>query len=387
MSIDDQIKRLRTKTRQENKVKNKDFKIYNKCYEFPMKLGEYVIYNDFVMNKIVKLYIKIEEEISVRDMLFFDTETTGLSSGAGTIPFLVGFGYLDDNGFQIKQFFLKELSSEYSMLQKIKNIFGKFKYLVSYNGKSFDIHILETRYILNRIDIEFTNIPHIDLLYPCRAFYRKRIGSAALQDIEREIIKYKRSDDIMSSLIPYIYFDYLRRGQDSRIDDVIRHNRYDILSLLFILYNIENTLSDPNSIGEEIDKLSIAKYLKNKKLTDDAEIHIKCLLENCIDKIVMKEAKREKSFMLKRKNINAAASIWEEEQTEFYAIVELAKYYEHKVKDLNTALEIVQSGIEKCNIINELNECSGRMKYFEDLIKRKKRILNKIRRRIVVTNS
>lgn len=380
MSIEDQIKRLKTKNTQEKKIKNKDFEIYNKFYTFPIKLGKYIIYNDFVMNKIMKLYFKIESEISVRDMLFFDTETTGLSSGAGTIPFLVGFGYLKDNGFQIKQFFLEEPSSEYSMLQEINNVFRKFKYLVSYNGKSFDIHILETRYILNRIGIEFTNTPHIDLLYPCRAFYRKRIGGTALQDIEREIIKYKRTNDIMGSLIPYIYFDYLRRGEDSRIDVVIKHNRYDILSLLFILYNIENALSDPNSINEEIDKLSIARYLKNKKLTDDAEIHIKCLLENCIDKIVIKEAKREKSFMLKRKNINAAAIIWEEEQSEFYAIIELAKYYEHKVKDLNTAMAIVQRGIEKCNIISELNEHIGKMKYFEDLIKRKRRILNKIKK-------
>lgn len=175
------------------------------------------------------------EDIS--KLLFLDTETTGLSGGTGTLAFLIGLGYFSDEGFILKQFISRDPTEESAMLLEIANLVNNFTGIVTFNGKSFDIPLLNTRYIINRLQRPFDSLAHLDLLYLSRKLWKNRLQSRALQDLEQEILQIPRKqDEVPGWMIPQIYFDYLRSGDPEPLKGVIYHNGMDIVSLaaLFI---------------------------------------------------------------------------------------------------------------------------------------------------------
>ncbi|NIA23388.1 MAG: hypothetical protein GWP03_04440 [Proteobacteria bacterium] len=379
MNIEDQLKRLSKENRGENTRTGNNFRIYEKKYPFPLTMGKYTLHTTFTLEEITKITLPESAIIDVKEILFFDTETTGLSGGAGTIPFLVGFGYFTDTDFTTKQFFLESPSSEHTMLEEINDIISRYNYIASYNGKGFDTHILETRFILNRMQSELTDTSHIDLLYPCRAFLRRYLGSASLQDVERGILNYTRSDDIPGALIPYVYFDFLKNGNEEKINAVIEHNRFDILSLAFIIKLLDDLMGNPAESPHDLISLSAANYLKNKHIPQEAKAHFENLIRSGNNDTLRKEAKKNLSMLLKREDINKASVLWEEEKDELYAVVELAKYHEHRTKQIDMALKITNEGLNKCRLMMELGNDNSRY-FYDDLKKRKRRLLRKIKR-------
>ncbi|MCD6245971.1 ribonuclease H-like domain-containing protein, partial [candidate division WOR-3 bacterium] len=281
--------------------------------------------------------------------------------------------------FITKQFFLKSPSAEYAMLEEVNKIINKYDYIASYNGKGFDTHILESRFILNRISSRLAELNHIDLLYPCRAFFRRYLGSASLQDIERGILNYTRQDDIPGALIPYVYFDFLKSGNDEKIHAVIEHNRLDILSLAFIIKLLNTLMKNPSESPHELVSLSAANYLKNKRISGEAKIHFENIIQRGNNDTLRKEAKKSLSMLLKREDIDKASLLWEEEKDELYAIIELAKYHEHKTKRIDVALEITNEGLDKCRLMREL-ENNNLKHLYDELEKRKRRLLRKLKR-------
>lgn len=169
--------------------------------------------------------------------VFFDLETTGLSGGAGTYAFLVGCGWFDgDGGFVMRQFVLPRAVDERPMLRAVAEQFAHAGTLVSFNGKSFDAPLLETRFSYHRLPWTAGRLPHLDVLHPARRFWRSETSpgeasSCSLGSLERHVLGAHRLADLPGAEAPGRYFQFVRSGDARPLADVLEHNRNDMLSL------------------------------------------------------------------------------------------------------------------------------------------------------------
>jgi uncharacterized protein YprB with RNaseH-like and TPR domain len=167
--------------------------------------------------------------------VFFDLETTGLNGGAGTYAFLVGCGWFDDGSFVTRQFLLTRFSDERALLAAVRAEIARAGALVSFNGKSFDAPLLETRYLFHRLEWVGACLPHVDVLHPARRFWSpgatSAAGSCSLGALEQQILAARRSGDIPGFEIPDRYFRFVRSGDARPLVAVLEHNRLDLLSL------------------------------------------------------------------------------------------------------------------------------------------------------------
>src|SRR5579859_4571809 len=160
--------------------------------------------------------------------LFLDTETTGLAGGTGTYPFLVGIAWWDGGGLEVEQFFMRDQSEEHSVLVALAERMDERRVLVTFNGKSFDWPLLETRFRMTRAIKVPMPRAHIDFLHPARNLWRLRLGSVRLQELEKHVLGWNRGIDVMSELIPSIYFDFLRGGSPDPLVPIFHHNQMDL---------------------------------------------------------------------------------------------------------------------------------------------------------------
>jgi uncharacterized protein len=181
--------------------------------------------------------------------LFVDLETTGLSGGAGTVAFLVGCGWFDMGAFQVRQFLLTSYASERALLCAVAECFGATSLLVTYNGKTFDVPVMETRWLFHRMPLPLESVRHFDMLYPARRLWRARLraeasakagegtvgdgseGGCRLGTLERVLCGVSRVGDIPGMDIPGRYFRFLRSGDALPLEPVLEHNRLDLISL------------------------------------------------------------------------------------------------------------------------------------------------------------
>jgi uncharacterized protein YprB with RNaseH-like and TPR domain len=172
--------------------------------------------------------------------LFVDLETTGLSGGAGTVAFLVGCGWFDVGAFQVRQFLLTSYASERALLCAVAECFGATSLLVTYNGKTFDVPVMETRWLFHRMPLPLESVRHFDMLHPARRLWRAREetakdvlgeGGCRLGTLERVLCDVTRVGDIPGMDIPARYFRFLRSGDARPLEPVLEHNRLDLISL------------------------------------------------------------------------------------------------------------------------------------------------------------
>lgn len=186
-------------------------------------------------------------EVIPERMLFLDTETTGLAGGTGTHAFLVGLGHFErlvDSGgatagsgngevqFVLSQCLMRSYAEERAMLSWLAERLDGFDALATFNGRTFDVPLLQTRFLMSRLRVDLEAWLQFDLLPPARRLWRGVVQSCALQNLERHILGVQRQDDIESYLIPGIYYQYLRDGDGRYLQRVFNHNRADILALL-----------------------------------------------------------------------------------------------------------------------------------------------------------
>lgn len=320
----------------------------------------------------------ISEKTCVSDLLFLDTETTGLSSGTGTVAFLVGVGFFEDDAFVLRQYFMRDYDEEPALLTEINDLFGSHSSLVTFNGKSFDWNLLKTRFIFNRIRPAISEPAHIDLLFPSRRIWKLKLESCRLQSIEENILGETRVDDIPGAQIPSIYFEYLNSRNAGIIKKVIKHNELDILSMVALLSRISNLLDEPLEASDgEHELLGIGKIFESSR---EFETVIECF-ENCMksENVSVKEAamRRLSDIYKKSGDYKKAVRHWEcmlsaSKGSSIFPMIELAKYYEHKEKNIIKALEIVEEAIIICLRTGILKNT-----YYEDLKKRKNRLKRK----------
>src|SRR2546422_906209 len=169
-----------------------------------------------------------------RRLLFLDAETTGLAGGTGTYAFLVGAAWLEDDRLVLAQHFMRDFDEEPALLAALRPLLERASGVVTFNGASFDLPLLETRFIMARRRWPST-LPHLDLLRPARRVWTSCFADCRLATLEREVIGVVREDDIAGALIPAIYFDFLRSRRAAPLGRVLAHNRDDVLTLVGLL--------------------------------------------------------------------------------------------------------------------------------------------------------
>ena len=208
-----------------------------------------------------------KEAVPDRDsIVFLDTETTGMQ-GTGMVPFMVGLGYFKGGDFHVVQFFIRDFDEEPSMLHALGKLLERFRLVVTYNGSTFDIPLLESRFILARFENSFAGMPHLDLLTGARRLWRHGHGSCRLVALEREIVSFLRGPDIPGSMIPRVYFDFVNHGSSSahpEMKSVFTHNVCDIVSLAALtVCACDRVTAEPAPFDNPLDLYSLARILEN----------------------------------------------------------------------------------------------------------------------------
>lgn len=319
--------------------------------------------------------------------LFLDTETTGLAGGTGTYPFMVGIAWWDAGGLQVEQFFMRDLNEEHSMLLELSERMTERPVLITFNGKSFDWPLLETRYRMARAFPAFAPSVHLDLLHPARQLWRLRLGSVRLRDLERHVLQqdgralgWSRHDDIDSSLIPQMYFDYLRGGPAAPIAGIFRHNQMDLRGLAALAGKILALLgrglgsvaASKAEIGDPIEALGLSRILRKRGEATLARGLYEAALSGGLPESVERLAQRELAQLAKQQfDYDRAIALWsalreppaqrvrrggppflpedarKAVESSIEAAEQLAIHYEHRVKDPVQALTVVRAAIRE----------------------------------------
>ncbi|MEJ2049255.1 MAG: ribonuclease H-like domain-containing protein, partial [Calditrichota bacterium] len=211
--------------------------------------------HDFRFSKFHHIAPEIESgELNLRKTIFIDLETTGLSGGTGTFAFLVGLGHIELDHVVVRQYLLPDFQYEWLMLKLVENNFGDFSHLITFNGKSFDVPLLRTRFVMNRMESSLDQLQHIDLLHASRRLWKRRLTSCDLQNLEFAILGQTRVNDIPGEMIPQLYFEYIRKRNANLLRDVLEHNYHDIVNLVLLTIHVAGVVNDPLAVlDEELD--------------------------------------------------------------------------------------------------------------------------------------
>jgi uncharacterized protein len=288
-------------------------------------------------------------------VLYLDTETTGLAGGTGTYAFLVGIGHFSDGGFRLRQYFQTDFGQEGAILRALADYLTGFDALVTFNGKTFDLPLLETRLTLNglhrRIDPGrgVRELPHLDLLHPARRVYRDRFGSCRLGELERQVLGLERHEDVPGGEIPALYFRYVRTRRFRAVLPVFEHNALDVLSLVTLAAHLCDLFGGGARSAE--DRFSIARTCEADGLPEAAVAGYRAALEIGLPAASQQQCEQRLSLLLRRLlRYSEAASLWETvaarpSNRQLYPYVELAKYHERVTHDFASARTAAQNGL------------------------------------------
>jgi len=314
---------------------------------------------------------------------FFDTETTGLMGGAGTVIFLVGIGYWEQKGgvwqFCLEQFWIDDFCHERALMTRLAARLSSFRILVSYNGKSFDIPLLKNRLIMNRLETARACLPHIDLLHAARRIWRDRLESLSLKNVERHVLDIDRGEDIDSASIPEKFAETARSGEMGSLKEVLHHHGQDIVSLASLLRRISGILRDP--VGSEWlhraeDCACLARWLEKNGQHEESL----ALLEKARRCETGLSRTNEKAWLWRYACLNKKMKRWEEAveaweqlakgslRQSFPAWIELAKYFEHREKNYAKARDTIARCLKQIELERQLRAHLGRESGWEEIM-------------------
>jgi hypothetical protein len=293
----------------------------------------------------------------INNLTFLDLETTGLAGGAGTLAFLVGVGFFKGKEFHIRQYFLRDPAEETAMLYALQEDLEQATGIVSFNGRTFDLPILEMRYMLGlRKRWALTQMPHFDLLFPARRLWQRELHDCRLGTLERHILGVSRTEeDVPGEEIPGLYQDYLRTGDVSEMNRVVYHNAQDILSLVSLAIRIldRHQVTDPSRLSS-CEALAIARWHQEAGRAEPTERSFRIAIDQAPRRELRIEALRRYAEYLKRKGNRAAASeLWrawhKTAPDDLTPCIELAKFYEWHTHDLKQARQWTEQGLKSLN--------------------------------------
>jgi uncharacterized protein len=284
---------------------------------------------------------------------FLDTETTGLAGGSGTYAFLIGVGRITEKGFHVRQFFMRDYGEESSLLHALSAHLAEFDVLITYNGKTYDQPLLETRYRMARYKPPFSKLEHVDLLFGARRLWKLRFDSCRLVELENQVLGFEREGDVPGEMIPYLYFEFLRRKEAFRLAPVFHHNAMDILTLACLTAIVPQAFLAPHEAklhhGAEL--VGLARWLRQAERFEDAMILFRQAIDRGLPDELMfrtlwdlalleKRHGRETALLEILTDLAASRNAFRAQ-----ALEELAKYYEHRERNYSMALEMTRSAM------------------------------------------
>jgi hypothetical protein len=288
-------------------------------------------------------------------LVFLDTETTGLAGGTGTCAFLIGIGKVEGMKFVVRQFFLRDYPEEKAALEALAEALGDCEGIVTFNGKTFDVPLLETRYALARMKTPLAGLVHLDALHPARRLWKLRLESCKLTDLENAILGISREGDVPGSEIPAIYFDYLRTGDGRGLQPVFYHNALDVVSLAALTVELARALGEggAEALGSPLDLFSLSRILGRAGSKEKSIRACRQALAGGLPQQVESQALKHLAAELKRKRQHeAAVELWlelsrREPPLAVEALEELAIHFEHHLRDLERALEFTLAALAR----------------------------------------
>jgi uncharacterized protein YprB with RNaseH-like and TPR domain len=277
--------------------------------------------------------------LDLRQGFFFDTETTSLGGGAGIYVFLLGLGYFEGDSFVVEQYFLADVTQERAMLQAIRRRFAEIDLVVSFHGKGFDTPRLLDRLSLHRMSLELPAV-HLDLCVVGRSFYRGAFPDCRLQTFERELVGFRRRDDLPGAECPRAFFSHLR-GDSSLIPRVFEHNLYDVLTLPAVAACFAREAAAPRhpvvlfNLGAFLEARGRDRAARDTYAAalDGLRSARHPLLARSLERLALLErraGRHDVSARLLRERRDLAP-------VAFQPLEDLAKYYEHRARDLDQA--------------------------------------------------
>ena len=304
--------------------------------------------------------------------IFIDLETTGLSGGAGTLAFLVGCGYFDLGAFQVRQFLLTSHASERALLAAVAEFFDGADLIVTYNGKTFDVPVMETRWMFHRLQMPLGDVPHFDMLHPARRLWRMRAGERGgmedsgcrLSTLEQTLFNVSRVGDVPGFEIPGRFFNFLRSGDPRPLEPVLEHNRLDLVSLAAVMARAMQLARDGHDCCRNgAEALALGRVYERAGACDRSELcYRRAAGSSALD--VKGEALYRLGLRHRRERRFAeAAAIWREviELTEprgarriaglaelrQFATEALAIHHEHRERDFASARELALFALQE----------------------------------------
>ncbi len=306
---------------------------------------------------------------------FFDLETTGLSGGAGTYAFLVGCGGFDDDGaFVTRQYLLVQFADERSLLASVAGELARAGALVSFNGRSFDLPLLEARFLYHRLEWIGADRPHVDMLHVARRFWRRRDGVAtganapetgcSLIALEQQLLGTSRQGDVPGFEIPSRYFHFVRTGDARQLCAVLNHNRLDLLSLAALTVRALHLVRvGPDGTDDPGEALALGWFYARGGLDRRAQGAYARAVDLCArdgpmtrsSSAVRMDALRSLALARRRSRaFDEAAGYWRQlldvrgcpRHLAREASEALAIHHEHRVRDLETARAFALRGLE-----------------------------------------
>jgi len=323
-------------------------------------------------------------------IVFLDTETSGLAGGTGTFVFLVGLAYRTAGGYRVLQVFMRDPDDEPAFLAGLAQFLAPFKTMVTFNGKSFDIPMLNTRHILNGFTPPFSPLQHIDLLPLARRLWRNRLPSRALKDLETQILGMTRTDEeVPGWLIPELYYEYLHSKDARPLKGVLYHNAQDILSLALLFNYIADLLAHPLAASahpwgvsapeQGLDMIAIARLYEDLNRWEQAvELYEHGLAQGLPLPFFLDTLRRFANLYRKQERWEDAIRLWTKAAQEYHqvdACIELAKCHEHRRRDYAQALQWVDYALA---YTTEISTVPLRLAYQKDLNHRAARLRQKL---------
>lgn len=274
------------------------------------------------------------------DLLFLDTETTGLSGGAGTVAFEVGVGYLTNGVFVVEQFLMRDYPEETAMLTEVARLLRAFPAVVTFNGKTFDIPLLQNRFVMNRIRQAHVSELHADVLHAARRIWKLRLGRCTLQKLENAVLGVAREDDLPGEQVPQTYFQYLRDKDFTPIQRILEHNRQDVVSLAQLFFFLCKLYDRPETTVEPDDLFALAKAMEKRGAVDKAKKCYRMAAQNAEHHTASFTAlaAQEKRSGQAQRAVKLFTALLQNGDDPVSACEGLAKLYEHQLRDPQQAL-------------------------------------------------
>jgi hypothetical protein len=315
-----------------------------------------------------------------------DTETTGLARGAGTLAFLIGVGVWEGETLTLHLVFLQDPAQEAGALRYVADVLDKATGLVTFNGRGFDVPILESRFILNRLPPRWSALPHLDLLSTARSLWRDHLASRRLIVLEEEILGITRDEeDVPSWMIPALYRQYLLDGDPSAMARVFYHNRVDVLTLVTLLVHVAGLVEAPESFAP-----AVGEWVGLGRIYQKAGHQARALAaweravggdDGELEPDTATRVWREIGLHYKRgEDWPRALEVWQtwaaQLPWDIEPFVERAKYYEWKLQDYATALAETERALQRARAYPKGRR---RLHCLAALQHRRERLLRKIR--------